>query len=84
MLVDPDHTVVTRDDLRLHLETLDIEARPVWKPMHLQPLYRESRMFGGKVAEKLFDLGLCLPSGSNLSDEDRARTVGSIQERISP
>lgn len=84
MLVDPDQTGVTRDDLRLHLETLDIEARPVWKPMHLQPLYRESRMFGGKVAEKLFDLGLCLPSGSNLSDEDRARTVGSIQERISP
>ncbi len=84
MLVDPDLAGVSREDLRLHLETFDIEARPVWKPMHLQPLYRDSRVFGGKVAEKLFDLGLCLPSGSNLSNEDRERIVGSIRERISP
>lgn len=82
VLIDPDQAGVTREDLRLHLETLDIEARPVWKPMHLQPLYRESRVFGGKVAEKLFDLGLCLPSGSNLPDEDRERIVAAIRDRV--
>jgi len=82
LTVDPDVAGVTREDLRLHLETLDIEARPVWKPMHLQPLYRGSTVIGGKVSERLFDLGLCLPSGSNLSDTDRSRIAEAIRHRL--
>jgi dTDP-4-amino-4,6-dideoxygalactose transaminase len=82
LLVDPTEAGVTREDLRLHLEGFDIEARPVWKPMHLQPLYEGSPMFGGKVSERFFDLGLCLPSGSSLSDNDRSRVVDAIRERV--
>jgi pyridoxal phosphate-dependent aminotransferase EpsN len=82
MLVDPTEAGVTREDLRLHLEGFDIEARPVWKPMHLQPLYEGSRVFGGKVAERLFEFGLCLPSGSNLSNDDRSRVADAIHGRM--
>ena len=78
LTVDPDEAGVSREDLRLHLEALDIEARPVWKPMHLQPLYEASPVIGGKVSERLFDLGLCLPSGSSLSDGDRERVVSGL------
>lgn len=59
--------------LRLSLEEQNIESRPLWKPMHLQPVFSDSLYFGGDVAQKLFETGLCLPSGSNLSDEDRSR-----------
>ena len=82
LTVDPDEAGVSREDLRLHLEALDIEARPVWKPMHLQPLYRDAPVIGGKVSERLFDLGLCLPSGSNLSDGDRSRIAEAITSRM--
>ncbi|MDP3983785.1 MAG: aminotransferase class I/II-fold pyridoxal phosphate-dependent enzyme [Acidimicrobiia bacterium] len=82
LLVDPAEAGVSREDLRTHLESLDIEARPVWKPMHLQPLYEECDIIGGKVSEKLFDLGLCLPSGSNLSDQDRRRVAEAIRNRV--
>jgi dTDP-4-amino-4,6-dideoxygalactose transaminase len=61
--------------IREHLEEHNIEARPVWKPMHLQPVYRESRVLGGAVATKLFKRGLCLPSGSNLSADDQRRNI---------
>jgi dTDP-4-amino-4,6-dideoxygalactose transaminase len=81
LTVDPRLAGVTREDLRLHLETLDIEARPVWKPMHLQPLYRDAPVIGGKVSERLFDLGLCLPSGSSLSDRDRERVINGLLDR---
>ncbi|HWA74814.1 MAG TPA: aminotransferase class I/II-fold pyridoxal phosphate-dependent enzyme [Polyangiaceae bacterium] len=63
------------------LETLakdDIEARPVWKPMHLQPLYADCACYGGKVGERLFQAGLCLPSGSNLTDPERARIARAL------
>jgi pyridoxal phosphate-dependent aminotransferase EpsN len=76
--VDPTAFGATREDLRLHLETLNIEARPVWKPMHLQPVYSKCRVRGGEVAEDLFERGLCLPSGSNLSEEDQQRVVAGI------
>ena len=69
--VDPAVFGATREDIRTHLETCDIEARPVWKPMHLQPVFAECRTRGGRVAERLFELGLCLPSGSSLTDEQR-------------
>jgi len=71
---------VSREDLRLHLEKLDIEARPVWKPMHLQPVFRDCRVVGGAVSERLFRDGLCLPSGSSLTDEERDRVAAAVRE----
>lgn len=75
LTVDPTITGVNREAIRLELERHDIEARPVWKPMHLQPYYEDCEMMGGTVSNRLFELGLCLPSGSNLSQEDRTRVV---------
>ena len=62
-----------RESLRLHLEKYNIESRPVWKPMHLQPLFQDYLYFGDDLADKLFDNGLCLPSGSSLLEEDLKR-----------
>lgn len=74
ILVDPALTSgISKEDLRLAFEKENIESRPLWKPMHLQPVYQEAAFYGGRVAETLFKKGLCLPSGSNLSDEDRER-----------
>jgi dTDP-4-amino-4,6-dideoxygalactose transaminase len=66
------------DDVRRHLETLDIEARPAWKPMHLQPLFTGSPRRGGRVAEQIFRTGLCLPSGSSMTDADVDRVVDGV------
>lgn len=64
---------VSHEDLRLAFEKENIECRPLWKPMHLQPVFKNSPYYGNQVAESLFEKGLCLPSGSNLTDEDRER-----------
>ena len=77
--IDPSEAGTDREQIRLHLESLDIEARPVWKPMHLQPVFSDCEALGGAVAADLFEHGLCLPSGSNLSDEDRDRVVGGVR-----
>jgi dTDP-4-amino-4,6-dideoxygalactose transaminase len=82
--VDSEKFGATREDIRLALKRVEIEARPVWKPMHLQPLYSQCRVRGGAVSERLFDLGLCLPSGSNLSKNDLARVVRVIQSAATP
>jgi len=71
---------ISREDLRLHLDQYNIESRPLWKPMHLQPVFEKMPFYGGQVAEHLFERGLCLPSGSNLSDEDRTRIKKAILE----
>ncbi len=76
--VDPKVFGVDREVVRLHLETLNIESRPVWKPMHLQPVFSWCRMIGGDVAARLFEQGLCLPSGSGMSDADIERTVQGV------
>ena len=81
--IDPKIAGVTREQVRLALEQENIEARPVWKPMHLQPVFAGVEMYGGKVCERLFDQGLCLPSGSAMSEEDRARVSGAFTARIS-
>ena len=66
------------DKFRLHLEQDNIESRPLWKPMHLQPIYKNELYFGGQVAEQLFEKGLCLPSGSNLTKQEKDRIQSSI------
>lgn len=63
----------SREDLRLAFEKDNIESRPLWKPMHLQPIFENAPYYGKKVAEELFKNGLCLPSGSSLTDHDRER-----------
>jgi dTDP-4-amino-4,6-dideoxygalactose transaminase len=68
----------TSEEIRLHLESCNIEARRVWKPMHLQPVFRHCRTRGGKVSADLFNTGLCLPSGSSLSDADQWRVITAI------
>jgi pyridoxal phosphate-dependent aminotransferase EpsN len=78
VLVDPEEFGADTGEIRRHLEGADIEARPVWKPMHCQPLFAHCRSVGGGVAERLFRRGLCLPSGSSLSAADRARVVETL------
>ncbi len=71
ILVDPEKTgAITREDIRLAFEKENIEARPLWKPMHLQPVFSGYPFFGDGTGERLFEAGLCLPSGSNLTDAD--------------
>ena len=78
IMIDPSEFGATREDVRLRLEAENIEARPVWKPMHLQPVFQGCRKVGGAVSERIFERGLCLPSGSSLSDVDRERTLQTI------
>ena len=80
ILVDPAVFGADREAIRLALEAENIEARPVWKPMHLQPVFAACDRFGGEVAEDLFNRGLCLPSGSNLTDADLARVVSVFRQ----
>jgi dTDP-4-amino-4,6-dideoxygalactose transaminase len=80
--VDPHAYGATREDIRVALEAQDIEARPTWKPLHLQPLFAETPVVGGAVSGHIFERGLCLPSGSSLSDADLERVVAVI-ERLS-
>jgi len=75
ILIDPEVFGATRDDVADRLEEHRIESRPVWKPMHLQPAFRGSRLRGAGVCEDIFRRGLCLPSGSGLSSEARDRVV---------
>jgi pyridoxal phosphate-dependent aminotransferase EpsN len=78
IVVDPTEAGTDRERIRLALEAEDIESRPLWKPMHLQPVYRDAPVYGGEVAARLFDQGLCLPSGSALTDDDQRRVVGTL------
>lgn len=80
ILVNPKETGgVTREDIRKALDQNNIECRPLWKPMHRQPLYKEFPFYGNEISDKLFEYGLCLPSGSNLTDNDRSRVVRAIK-----
>lgn len=73
--VDPVKFGATREDIRLALESENIETRPLWKPLHLQPVFKDCPYYGSNISEELFDKGLCLPSGSNLMKEDLRRVV---------
>lgn len=83
IVIDPKIAGITREDLRLALLEDNIESRPLWKPMHLQPIFANAPYYGNNVAEELFNNGLCLPSGSNLTDADRNRIAQKIKEVFS-
>lgn len=79
ILVDPKHFGANREQIRLALEQENIESRPVWKPMHLQPIFAGRRVRGGGVGTDLFEHGLCLPSGTQLTDDQLERIVTLIR-----
>jgi len=72
----------TREDVRRALEAENIESRPLWKPMHMQPVFRDCEVVGGAVAEELFETGLCLPSGTGMSAGDMERVVKIIRTQM--
>jgi dTDP-4-amino-4,6-dideoxygalactose transaminase len=80
MEIDADEFGSTPEEVRRELEARDIESRPVWKPLHLQPLFRACRSVGGAVSEGFFRRGLCLPSGSQMSKRDVERVVEAVRE----
>ena len=79
LTIDPQDFGCDREDVRLALETEDIETRPVWKPMHLQPVFSSYESVGGAVAESIFRNGLCLPSGSSLTEADLERVAEAVR-----
>ncbi|MEG8058654.1 aminotransferase class I/II-fold pyridoxal phosphate-dependent enzyme [Sphingomonas sp. 22L2VL55-3] len=78
ILIDPASAGFDAERARLSLDAAGIESRPVWKPMHQQPLFAETRYFGGAVADLLFARGLCLPSGSAMTEVDIDRVITSL------
>jgi pyridoxal phosphate-dependent aminotransferase EpsN len=78
-LIDEEKFGVGRDDLIQQLDAANIEARPVWKPMHLQELYRNADCYGGEVAADLFRRGICLPSSSSMSEDEQAAVIQVVQ-----
>lgn len=79
MTIDTDLAGTDREQVRLHLEALDIESRPAWKPCHLQPLFKDAPIRGGAVSESIFASGLCLPSGSGLTEADQDRVIAAVR-----
>jgi dTDP-4-amino-4,6-dideoxygalactose transaminase len=73
-------TAVAREHIRVALEQYNIESRPLWKPMHLQPVFAGAPFYGDGTSEQLFEKGLCLPSGSNLTTQDLERVVKQVQD----
>jgi dTDP-4-amino-4,6-dideoxygalactose transaminase len=83
-MIDPGMFGATREDVRRALETGNIESRPVWKPMHLQPAFSGCRVRGGGISGRIFQDGLCLPSGSSLTDTDLERIVDIVRSVHKP
>ncbi len=78
--VDPEEAGFTREDVRLALDEDNIESRPLWKPMHLQPVFKNAPFYGNGTSERLFEIGLCLPSGPTLTDEDVERVTKVVKQ----
>ena len=78
ILVSSEEFGADREKIRLELEKHNVESRPVWKPMHLQPVFKNCRVKGGSVSENLFKRGLCLPSGTQMTEEDIKRIITVI------
>jgi dTDP-4-amino-4,6-dideoxygalactose transaminase len=80
ILIDPKKTNgITRENIRMALEDVNIESRPLWKPMHLQPVFADCPYYGNETSDALFEKGLCLPSGSILTEEDLLRVIAVIK-----
>lgn len=82
ILIDPEVTGKTPDEVRQSLEKENIETRLLWRPMHMQPVYKNAPYYGGNVCEKLFDRGLCLPSSSSLSDAEVCRVTDALIDAL--
>jgi len=82
ILIDPLKIRISREELQKELENGNIETRPLWKPMHLQPVFSSCPSFLNGTSEELFNRGLCLPSGSNMSDQDLERVLNAIKKCI--
>jgi dTDP-4-amino-4,6-dideoxygalactose transaminase len=80
--LDPARARATPQQLQRALDAENIESRPVWKPMHLQPVFAGCATLGGSVAEELFARGVCIPSGSSLSDDEQARVVAVLRQHL--
>jgi pyridoxal phosphate-dependent aminotransferase EpsN len=83
IVVDPQKFGSDRESIRLKLEEHNIESRPIWKPMHMQPVFQNMKSYGGDVARRLFEEGLCLPSGSQLTGQDLDRIAGIVKAMAS-
>ena len=79
ILIDP-KCGITPDEVRIALNEENIETRLLWRPMHMQPIYKDAPYYGGDVCEKLFEQGLCLPSGSSLTDSDIKRVIEALRK----
>lgn len=77
--VEPEEFGASREEIRLALNANNIESRPLWKPMHMQPVFKDAPYYGNGVSERLFEIGLCLPSGATLTDNDIERVVRVIK-----
>ncbi len=82
ILIDPAKTGISRENMQIMLEKDNIESRPLWKPMHLQPVFSSCPAYTNGVSEGLFNKGLCLPSGSNMSDNVRIMVLDSIIKNL--
>ena len=82
MIIDRTQSKVSRDELISICNDASIEVRPTWKPLHMQKVFQEKQIFGGAVSESLFHDGLCLPSGSNLSNEDREKVISTLSSAL--
>lgn len=82
IILDPEVAGITPDELRLALEAENIESRLLWRPMHMQPVYRNNPYYGNGVSEQLFNTGLCLPSGSSLNDIQIERVINVIKNSV--
>ena len=80
--IDPAQAGATREDVRLALLEHDIESRPLWKPMHLQPVFGGARYIGEGFDAQLFENGLCLPSGSDLTADEQSEVIERVRARL--
>jgi len=81
--LDPEELPMAPRDLIRDLELENVESRPVWRPMHTQPLFSSAQSIGGAIAERFYQQGLCLPSSSSLTEEDLARVIGTLKSSLS-
>ena len=82
VIIDPKERSFVPENLRLSLEKENIESRPLWKPMHLQPIFASTSVFTNGISERLFKTGLCLPSGTNMSEDDQDRVIEIIKNNL--